>query len=447
MGTSNRETLRNQTETAPHQPINIGVIGFGNVGRGVVHYFQDGRGEPFNIHLKRVAVKDPTKTRDSSFETITGEAMDIFRDPDINIVVELIGGLNPARQYIEEAMSQGQNVVTANKAVMARFAGDLFETARDKGVDLKFEASVGGGIPIINILDRFRGEKIERVMGVLNGTTNFILTRMEEGLDFESALRIAQERGFAEADHILDTGGFDTRDKLALLATLIFNAQVDPETVDCRGITDITPIDIDFARKYEAEDGGPGYAIKLLAVANRKNGSVELRVNPALIRRDHPLAAVRDEVNAIYIEGELAGPQVFSGRGAGTNPTSSAVISDILKVARNIRTGIPDELPSLDSSVAYVEPNDMEQKGYIRVDLEHKSGSLLAVSRIFARHGLSILDSEQRSKYAYEEKGGKFIPDIITLEPASMRVIEAALKDLGKSRRVHGKPFFLSIEE
>lgn len=286
--------------------VNIGLIGFGNIGKGVVKYFQEGRGKPFNIHLKRIAVRDIKKSREIKVD-LTDKVDDIFNDPEIDIVVELIGGLDPAKQYIIKSIEKGKSVVTANKAVMARFTKELFTKSRENSVDLAFEAAVGGGIPIINTLNRYKGEKIERVLGVLNGTTNFVLTQMEQGLDFNSAIKIAQEKGFAEANHILDTGGFDTRDKLSLIASIIFNAQVDPEKISTRGITDITPVDIDFANKYGVEEGGPGYAIKLLAVAERINGSVELRVNPALILKNHPLASVRDEVNAVYVEGELAG--------------------------------------------------------------------------------------------------------------------------------------------
>ena len=432
--------------TKNKKQVNVALIGFGNIGKGVVKYFQEGRGKAFNIHLKRVAVRDVSKQRPLKVD-LTDKIDDLINDPEIDIVVELIGGLDPAKQYIVKALEKGKSVVTANKAVMARFSKELFDKAQQNSVDLAFEASVGGGIPIINTLNRYQGEKIEKVLGVLNGTTNFILTQMEQGLDFETAVRIAQEKGFAEADHILDTGGFDTRDKLALIASLIFNAQVNPEKISTRGITDITPVDIDFADKYKVAEGGRGYAIKLLAIAERKNGDVVLRVDPALINRDHPLASVRDEVNAVYVEGELAGPQTFSGRGAGTNPTSSAVVSDIIRLATNIQRGVVDELPKLNSKVTYLQPDKMKQKGYIRVNLKHEPGSLYAVSGIFAKHGLNVEDSIQRGEYGYEVGGEHFIPDIITVDPAPVRVIDKVLAELGKSDRVDGDPLFMSIEE
>ncbi len=426
--------------------VNVGLIGFGNIGKGVVRYFQEGHGKNFNIHLKRIAVRDLTKQREIDVE-LTDKVDDIFNDPEIDIVVELIGGLDPAKQYIIKSIEKGKSVVTANKAVMSRFTKELFDVARENNVDLAFEAAVGGGIPIINTLNRYKGEKIERVLGVLNGTTNFVLTQMEQGLDFNTAIKIAQEKGFAEADHILDTGGFDTRDKLALIASLIFNSQVDPEKIQTHGITEITPVDIDFADKYKVAEGGRGYAIKLLAIAERRDGDVELSVGPALISRDHPLASIRDEVNAVYVEGELAGPQTFSGKGAGTNPTSSAVVSDILRLANNMQRGVVDELPDLNSKVSYIKHEKMEQKGYIRVNLKHQPGSLYAVTGILSQHGLNIDDSIQRGDYGYDIGKVRFVPDIITLEPAPVKVIEKVLAELSKSDRVDGDPLFMNIEE
>lgn len=428
------------------RPVNVGLIGFGNIGTGVVRYFQEGRGEPFNVHLRRVAVADLSKPRTVQFSPLTDKPADILRDPTIDIVVELMGGVDLARQYTLDAIDSRKSVVNANKALLARHMKEIFDAARSGSVNLAFEASVGGGIPIINILNRFRGERITKVMGILNGTTNYILTQMEEGLDFETALGAAQENGFAETNHILDTGGYDTRDKLAVLASLIFNTQVDVERIACKGITDITPIDIDFAAKYGVEEGGRGYAVKLLAVAQRQKEAVELRVGPAIIRKDHPLASARNEFNSIYLEGELAGPQTFSGKGAGTNPTTSAIISDILRVAGNIRHDVLEELPTLDSPVQYVEKGGTQQRGYIRVNLKHEPGSIAAISNILSEHRLNIEDSVQRKRFATPMDGGTFIPDIITIEAASRATINSALEKIALSDRVHGTPFFLSFE-
>ncbi|MDI6721699.1 MAG: homoserine dehydrogenase, partial [Candidatus Aenigmarchaeota archaeon] len=258
----------------------------------------------------------------------------------------------------------------ANKAVVSRHMKELFGAARGNYADVAFEASVGGGIPIVRTLRGYRGDNINKMSGILNGTTNYILSRMEEGMDFKAALKLAQENGFAEANHELDTGGYDARDKLAILASLAYNTQVNPEEIYCEGITDITPIDMDFADKYGTEEGGAGYSVKLLATANYNDG-LELHVYPTLLNKKHPLASVRDEFNSVYIEGELCGPQMFYGRGAGRGATTSAVISDILHVADNIRNGVVDELPALDSKIKFVNIRDIKRRGYVRVDLKH----------------------------------------------------------------------------
>lgn len=420
--------------------VNVGLIGYGNIGTGVIRYFQQGGGEPFNINLKRVAVADTSKPREEpKFSALTDNVSDIMFDPAIDIVVELIGGITTARDYILGAMHLDKSVVTGNKAVLAKYAKEIFNTANCKWVDLGFEASVGGGIPIIRTLQGYKGERIDRILGIVNGTTNYMLTRMaEEGLDFATALKGAQENGLAEANHILDTGGFDARDKLAVLSSLICNTQIDVEKIPCRGIIDITPADMDFAKDY-------GYAIKLLAMANRLGNAVELQVTPALISADHPLAAARHSFNMIYLEGALSGPQTFYGKGAGMNPTTSAVISDIIRIAENIQRGTRDELPTLDSEVQYVDPESLEQKGYVRASLLHEAGSAAEVFSIIARHGLNVEDSIQRRRLAEKINGSTYVPDIITIATTRRQDINAALKEIAESPKVHGAPFFLPI--
>lgn len=422
------------------RPLDIGLIGYGNIGAGVVRYFQQGGGEQFNIHLKRVAVADLSKPRKGpQFSPLTDNAKDILGDPGIDIVVELMGGVDPAKDYILDAIHSGKSVVTGNKAVLSRHAKELYAAANSNWVDLGTEASVGGGIPIIRTIMGYKGEGINRLIGIVNGTTNYMLTRMaEEGLDFETALKGAQESGFAEANHILDTGGSDSRDKLAVLTSLICNSQIDVEKIPFRGITDITPADMDFAKEY-------GYAIKLLAMANRIGNAVELQVTPALISTDHPLAAARHSFNMIYLEGTLCDAQTFYGRGAGTNPTTSAVISDIVRIAENKRRGARDKLPELDQQVQYIDPSSVKQKGYIRANLLHKPGSAAEVFGILTSHGFNIEDSIQRREQAVNINGGQYIPDIITHDYATQQSIDKALKEIAESSRVYGTPFFLPI--
>ncbi len=423
----------------------VAMIGLGNVGQGVAEYFQTGRGKHFNIRLKQVAVANQSKKRNLGFESppLTGNAQDLINDPEVDILVELMGKPELATAHIKAAMNSGKSVVTANKAALASNMDELFMAARTRNVNLAFEAAVGGGIPIIRTINDYRGEKITRVQAVVNGTTNYILTQMEGGMDFDSAVKEAQEKGFAERDHTLDTGGFDSRDKLAIISSLILNAKIDPAKISCEGILGITPIDIDFAAKYGTDEGSRGYVVKLLATLDRTKSGVLLDVSPALVSKDHPLASVRNEVNAVSLEGELSGPQTFIGKGAGTNPTTSSVIRDVIRVAENIRNGTTDELPVLDQEVTYANPATVKQRGYLRVNLAHTPGSFAAVANILSRHGLNIEDSLQRRRYGFEVKGQIYIPDITTFEAAPVSVINAAVKEIEESKSTQGKPFYL----
>ncbi|MDO8618562.1 MAG: homoserine dehydrogenase [Candidatus Daviesbacteria bacterium] len=427
--------------------INVGLIGFGTVGKGVVKYFEEGRGEPFGVALKKVAVNDLSKPRDAKSSNLTDDASSIIKDPSIDIVVELIGGTGLAREYIFGALDARKSVVTANKAVVSKDMPELFNLARERQVGFGFEASVGGGIPIIRTLLGYRGQTITRLDAILNGTTNFILSRMESGIDFNSALVIAQEKGFAEANHILDTGGFDTQAKLSILASLILNTHVKLESIPCRGITEVGPIDTDFAAKFGVEEGERGYAVKLLASARQHNGTWDLGVSPALVSKDHPLASVRDEMNAVTIEGDLTGPQTFIGKGAGTNPTASAVITNILQLADDLRQQTQGYLPLLDNHVSFTKPEDIEEIGYIRVNLLDIPRSMQELGRILGDHDLSVQHSLQRGRFAQSIEGKTFIPDIVTLHPARKSMIEKALEQLAKSDRVYGEPFFMQLSQ
>lgn len=428
--------------------INVGLIGLGTIGTGVVDYLLKEGPNRFGIHLKKVAVKDVKKPRHVSVPSLINNPKEIINDKDIHIVVELIGGQHPAGDYIAQAIKSGKSVVTANKAVISRRGKELFKIARNHNVDLGFEASVGGGIPIIEVLKGFTGQKIEKMTAIINGTTNYIFSRMEEGICFDEALLIAQKNGFAESEHKLDTGGADARDKLAILASVIFNTHIKPERIYCEGITDISPTDIDFAAKHEVEEGGLGYVVKLLASAIRHDDALELHVYPALIRKNHPLANVRDEFNAIYVEGELSGPQMYYGRGAGQSATASAVISDIVRIANNIRKGVTDDIPTLNTKWKVTNAKLVARKGYLRINLEHIPGSAGKVLTILGRHEINVVDSDQRKKYGIIGKDGTmFIPDIITTEKVGYGNIAKALKQIEKSDRTLGKPVYLRFEE
>lgn len=425
------------------RPVCIGIIGFGTVGSGVVNFFKEGKGKEFGVVLKKVVVLNIKKDRKVKFSNLTEDAYSIINDPEIDIVVEVMGGTGKAREYIFKALESGKSVVTANKTVLSQDLPKIFKLASKNQVSLGFEASAGGGIPIIRTLLGYKGQNITGLAGILNGTTNFILTRMEDGMDFNSALHIAQEKGFAEANHVLDTGGFDSQAKLSILASLILNTHIKPEHILCQGITEVSPVDIDFASKFELEDRGRGYSVKLLAQARKHNGTWTLNVGPVIVNKDHPLASVRDEVNAVTIEGDLSGPQTYIGKGAGTKPTTSAVISDILRIAQNLQQQTYDILPKLDSKVRFTKPKDITEKGYIRVNLLDKPRSMQELGKILGDCNISIRDSLQRGRFTQDIKGKPFVPDIVTLHPAPANKIAEALKKLSKSSRVYNKPFFM----
>jgi homoserine dehydrogenase len=423
---------------AKERQINIGMIGMGTVGTGVAKHLEK-IGDQHNILLKKVAVADISKPRSVNVQ-LTDNPREILNDPNIDIVVEVMGGKSPAKDYILEAIDKRKSVVTANKAALAGNMVELFSAASLNNVDLAFEASVGGSIPIINRLQRLRGENIDKIMGILNGTTNFMLTQMEGGKTYKKALLEAQKSGFAEADPTLDVNGSDVRDKIAILSSIIFNTQVLPENIPTRGITEITPADHAFAEQL-------GHKIKLVAVAKREeSGEIDIHVNPALIKNSHKLAAIQNEMNAVYLEPELAGGQILSGKGAGSEPTASAVISDIIDLADNIRKNSRNSLPTLDEKVVFANPASVEQQGYIRIELKHIPRSFSIVSGILADYGLNLNDSVQMKKNARQTKHGLIIPDMNTLESAPRGALEAALKAAAKSDRVYGKPVFIPFE-
>ncbi len=425
--------------------ITIGLLGLGTVGTGVAEHLQR-KGKQFNLRLKSIAVKTAKKQRGMEV-TITTDVKSILDDPEIDLVIELIGGIEPARSFIEKALQNKKSVITANKALLAQHAKELFSLAQQSNVDLAFEASVAGGIPIVQILRGLRGENISKVMGIVNGTTNYMLTKMVNGLTFEKALLDAQKNGFAEANHILDTGGFDARDKLSILAMLLYNTHVLPEQIHCEGITNITPIDFDFAERYGEFEGGVSYTIKLLAIAEKENDLLHLRIHPGLIRKTHPLASVTDEFNGIYFEGELSGPQLHTGRGAGRLATTSAVFVDILRVANNIRRGTPGLLPTLDAKVTRGNVCGLVKPGYLRMDLLNEPGSGAEMFEILAKHQLNVGNMIQNHKYSYHVKGKEFTPVITNIDMASENDMKNTIKDLEKSKRVRGKPAFIRFEE
>lgn len=427
--------------------INVGLIGCGVVGSGLVELFSENQDN--GINLKKVAVKDPKKPRKMAFGNLTSNVDEILEDPGIDIVVELIGGYNPAKDYLIKAIKSGKHAVTANKAVISEFGPEIFEEAKKHSVNVCFEGAVGGGIPIINpLLEQLSFGKIKSITGILNGTTNFILTRMSEGVDYHSALAIAQEKGFAEADPSFDVKGLDAAQKISILASLAFGRWIKPSEIYCEGITEITPIDMEYAREL-------GYAVKLLTMARKtKEGEIDIRVHPALISLSHRLSKVNEEMNAVHILGSPFDEYFNVGKGAGQGPTAFSVYYDVIKIAGMIKSGVFREIKINKSQVKIANQNEIMTEGYLRFYLQHVPGALHSVLGVLAKHGWNVKDSLQRGgpKYELNVDGIRCLPVIITHEPLPFGVIKETLQDLmslktEKGKPVHGKPFYMRINK
>jgi homoserine dehydrogenase len=318
--------------------IKVGLMGFGNIGTGTYKTLEMNKttiaqNAGVNIEITKILEKDIDRKRDVtvSKNQFTQNPNDIFMDPDISIVIELLGGIEPATSLMIEAMKHKKHVVTANKAAVAANYDMLVKTARDNDVEFRFEASVGGGIPILNALTTVLGSnQFEEILGIVNGTTNYILTQMTDfGLNYDDVLKTAQEKGFAESDPTADVEGIDVANKLSILISLVFNVRVAPEDIPTLGISHITKSEINDAKEK-------GCKIKLIASAKMINGKLEYSVKPTLIPNDHPLAGVNNEFNAVYVKGNAVDELMFYGKGAGPLPTGSAIMGDVLEIAKTI---------------------------------------------------------------------------------------------------------------
>ncbi|MBQ1335674.1 MAG: homoserine dehydrogenase [Selenomonadaceae bacterium] len=375
------------------KPIKFGLLGSGTVGTGVIRVLQENAreieeriGAP--LELKKVLVRDLGKKRPQlEGIAVTDNIEEIIGDEEISIIVEVMGGIHPAREYMLKAMEAGKSVVTANKEVVAQFGKDMFERAEKQDVDFLFEASVGGGIPIITPLKQcLTANKLTEVMGIVNGTTNYMLTKMAEcGADYESVLKEAQEKGYAEANPSADVDGLDAARKAAILASLAFNTRIQLEDVSVEGITKITPMDIEYASEL-------GYVVKLLAVGkDAGEKGVDVRVHPVFLPKEHPLASVRGVFNAIFVRGNAIGEAMFYGPGAGSLPTASAVVSDVIDVARDIVNGTFERIRCTCFEKKKLCPlDDTESSYYVRLLVDDKPGVLGTIATVFGNEGVSL---------------------------------------------------------
>jgi len=415
--------------------IGVGVLGFGTVGAGVVDGLQRNRKVMaqrlgVDVVLRKVADVDVTTDRGVAVDKalLTTDAMSVINDPEIQIVVELIGGTGVAKTFELAALNAGKAVVTANKKLLAEYGNEVFGAAERNGVDIYFGASVGGGIPIIRVVrEGLAGNEIQSIHGILNGTCNYILTRMEnEGLPFDEVLAAAQKAGYAEANPGLDIDGFDTAHKASILASLAYGFHVPMEKVLVEGIRNLSGMDVRFAAEF-------GYRIKLLAVVKREGDEVEVRVHPTLVPFSHMLASVSNVFNAAMVRGDLCGDTLYYGRGAGRDPTASTVIGDIGDIARNLLAGRSRYRRGVcvanEGKLRVRTAADIVSRYYVRLMVADKAGSLGVMTTILGKHGVSILAATQKARPDEGEDLG-YVPVVMLTHAAKGAEIEAALAEI-----------------
>jgi len=413
--------------------INVGLIGFGTVGSGVARaLLEKGRMLQARIGarvvLRRVCDRDFRRSRGFRLPSklTTSDPSKILRDPDIHVVVELIGGLEPAKTFILDALRHRKHVVTANKALLAHAGRELFRAAERANADLYFEASVGGGIPIIKALrEGLIANHLDAILGIVNGTSNYVLTQMrEKHLSFHEALLEAKHHGYAERNPSLDIDGYDASHKLAILTLLGFGVQLKPTDIHVEGISKISQADIQYADEL-------GYCIKPLAVAKQVDHELDVRVHPTLLEKTHLLANVNGVYNAIYVHGDMVGAELFYGRGAGQNPAASSVISDIADVARNIASGVSHRVPLNTHRSPTIHRlrrmGDIETRYYMRFLVTDKPGVLAHIAGVLGRHHISIASVHQK-----ERKAARIVPVVMMTHEAKESHMRNALQAIDR---------------
>ncbi len=426
--------------------VNVGIIGFGTVGAGVAEALlknADIIGKRTGVYpvLKRIADLDTTTDRGVKLPDgiLINDAKKLADEQDIDIVVELVGGTTFAKDIILRALENGKSVVTANKALIATYGQQLFEKAQEKGVDIGFEASVGGGIPCIKALrEGLVGNRIHKMLGILNGTCNYILTKMEtDKADFEDVLSAAQKAGYAEANPALDVDGFDTAHKAAILASLAYGKWFKADDVQIQGIRSVTITDIESAAEL-------GYRIKLLAAIKEENGKIQLGVHPALVPANSLLGSVNDVFNAVWVDADVVGKTMYYGRGAGRQATSSAVVADIVDIGLNLASGASRRNPAFtcyDGYDGFMSQDEILSRFYIRMLVVEKPGVLAKVSGILGKLGISLASVTQK------ENSGEHVPMIMLTHLASVKAIEAAAKEISALPELANEPVIFRIED
>jgi homoserine dehydrogenase len=429
---------------ASARALNVGLIGLGTVGSQVAERMltwqqQLSRRAGVELCLRRVLVRDPKKPRSVEIapELLTTDASDLLDDPEIDVLIELAGGDEPMRTYLERAIRAGKHIITANKVVMAKHGPELLDLAVERNVDVYFEAAVGGGIPLISTFRTdLQANRIERVSAVINGTTNYVLGRMAAaGLSLAEAVGEAQVAGFAEADPTDDIGGFDAAYKLAILGSIAYEIKVRPDEIYREGIEGIEPVDFKYAREL-------GYAIKLIAHTQRHPGRIEARVHPALVPLDHPLARVEGAENAVFVEGDLVGKVLLVGQGAGGRPTASGVVGDLIDLARSIRRGVQHRPSfSFDDRIGVVPMGEVVTRAYYRILVDDHTGVLAAIGHVFADEGVSISSFIQKDAWSHDQT----VELVVTTHPAKDSSLQRARAGMAALEPVRAVSSFIRV--
>lgn len=422
------------------QNIKVGLIGFGTVGSGVYSLLEKNSSlirerSGVDIIIKSICDlrKDEIKGKVKNIY-VTNDWKEIIRDKEINIVIELIGGIEPAKSIVMEAFKNGKDVVTANKKLLAEESEAIYNVLESSNSSMGIEASVCGGIPCIQALrDGLVGNRIDTVMGILNGTTNYILTRMgDDGLSFEEALSDAQKKGFAEADPSFDIEGFDAAHKIAIVSRLAFNKKIDFKTIPIEGITKISKEDIEYAEEM-------GYVIKLLGLSRISGGKMEISVSPTMLPLHHPLASVRNEFNAIMFRGDMTGSIALFGKGAGSDPTGSAVISDIVQIAQKKKNA--GNLHKTAGYTELIEPRDLTHRYYMRLSTEDSPGILARIAGVLAKYNISIASVMQKAENT------KYVPVIIMTHNCSAEGMRESVKEINSFDFIEKDITLIKVED
>ena len=430
--------------------VKVGMIGFGTIGAGVAKILTDNDGiisKRLGARVELVKVADLDITTDRGVElgadVLTTSVDDVINHPDIEVLIELIGGYDPAKKFLLQAIDHGKHIVTANKALLAKYGDEIFSAVSEKGLSIGFEASIGGAIPIIrSVREALVANNIHSIEGIVNGTANYILSKMsDENCDFNTALKEAQEKGFAEADPTFDIQGIDSAHKIAVMTRLAYGTPVTFDDITVTGISGITSEDIECAREF-------GYRIKLLAISKCDGHAIDIRVHPAMIPIAHPMANVNGSLNAIRVCDDMMEENILIGHGAGSLPTGSAVVGDVVEISRNILTNVGERLPAgsfLEKEVKRIPLKDIsevESEYFLRFSVQDKPGVLSKISGILGKYSISIESMIQRGR----GKGSEGVPLVMMCHKSSEKNIQSALNEIEELNVVCEKPNLIRVE-